>query len=72
MGCTNSIAMQTSDISMSGSVKKPKRGTFSSVATLDSLDSMGDGYFLNKINKRYGSPQYFREDGYDIGLRVRV
>ncbi len=74
MGCTNSVAMQTSDLSFKsgGSTKKPKRGTFSSIATLDSLDTMADGYFLTKINKRYGNPQYFREDGYDIGLRVRV
>ncbi len=67
--------MQISDVSFraDGSTKKPRRSTLSSVATLDSLDNMGsNGYFLTKINKRYGNPQYFREDGYDIGLRVRV
>ncbi len=81
MGCGNSIARPIADalsVTKEGTHpaqsfgKKPKRSTFTSIATFDSFDSADHGYFGMRVTKRYGHPSYFRLDGYDIGLRVRV
>jgi hypothetical protein len=52
--------------------KKQKRGTYSSAMTLDSLDSCEEMLLNSQIKRRHGLPSYFRLDGYDIGLRVRM
>lgn len=88
MGCGNSIARPVEAANhekgdtapssssvvglFSGGSRKPKRSTFTSIATFDSLDSVEHGYFGMRVTKRYGHPSYFRLDGYDVGLRVRV
>lgn len=68
MGCSAS----TSAIADLHHLPKQKRGTFTSIATFDSLESVDENFASARMTKRYGHPSYFRKDGYDIGLRVRV
>jgi hypothetical protein len=71
MGCAQSIISPTGvdHITDYGFMKR-KRSTITSVASLESLEA-GAGSF-GAIHKRYGAPPYFKMDGYDLGLRVRV
>lgn len=72
MGCAQSIISPTGATSTNTdySYMKRKRSTVTSVASLESLET-GAGAF-GAIHKRYGAPAYFKMDGYDLGLRVRV
>jgi hypothetical protein len=48
-------------------MSKERRG---SKVTIDSLETTAlDG---NNIKKRYGHPSYYKGDGYDVGLRVKM
>ena len=67
MGCSAS----TTTIADLHHVPKQKRGTFTSISTFDSFQS-ADAQIAARVTKRHGHPTYFRKDGYDIGLRVRV
>jgi hypothetical protein len=67
MGCSSSIL----DIQFQGSFPKKKRGTFTSISTAESHNAI-DGAFGGRVIKRYGHPTYFRNNGFDVGLRVRV
>ncbi len=76
MGCASSLSSFTSfsrqpaDRDTGGKTKK--RGTYSSIMTLDSLDTAEELMSSCLIKRRHGHPTYFRLDGYDVGLRVRV
>lgn len=77
MGCGSSMTLFASvadrDAPQGKSGKtKPKRGTYSSIMTLDSLDSSEEMLANSQIKRRHGHPTYFRTDGYDVGLRVRM
>lgn len=66
MGCAPSTTMSTSPL---GSPTLKRRR---STATVASLDALTDQQVATSIKTRYGHPSQFKEDGYDIGLRVRV
>jgi hypothetical protein len=38
--------------------------------TVDSLESNANDN--NNVKKRYGHPAYYKGDGFEVGLRVRV
>jgi hypothetical protein len=67
MGCSSSVL----DNQFQESLPMKKRGTFTSISTAESRDSI-EGAFGIRVTKRYGHPTYFRNNGFDIGLRVRV
>jgi hypothetical protein len=58
MGCAASV---------SKSFSKERR---SSKMTVDSLESNANDN--NNVKKRYGHPAYYKGDGFEVGLRVRV
>lgn len=71
MGCTPSIvSVHATDNNNFGFLVKQKRNTLTSIASLDAIEC-GQGHF-GQINRRYGAPSYFKPDGYDLGLRVKV
>ncbi len=77
MGCTSSLSSFTSFSRApadrdSANGKTKKRGTYSSIMTLDSLDTAEELMSSCLIKRRHGHPTYFPLDGYDVGLRVRV
>lgn len=67
MGCAPSTTFSPS--SPAGSpIFKRRRST----ATVASLDALADYQSNTGVKTRYGHPAQFAEDGFDIGLRVRV
>ncbi len=58
MGCAPSVLAITG------------RGRRSSKVTVDSLDM--DLGVNHSIKKRYGHPSYYKADGFEVGLRVKV
>ena len=56
MGCTSSVLS-----------KRERRG---SKVTIESLET--DLVTNHGIKKRYGHPSYYKADGFEIGLRVKV
>jgi hypothetical protein len=59
MGCAASVSKTFS---------KDRR---SSKMTVDSLES-NNATDNNIVKKRYGHPAYYKGDGFEVGLRVRV
>jgi hypothetical protein len=59
MGCTASVAAKFSPTR--------RRGSKMTVDTLEANSPEN-----NIIRKRYGHPSYYKGNGYEVGLRVRV
>ena len=76
MGCASSVTTTSSsspltfsNLGSMGSFSPTMKRRRSTSATMTSADCF-EGRRM--INKREGNPSQFSQDGYDIGLRVRV
>lgn len=62
MGCSSSV--------YSNVISTKRRSSVLTVSSVDALES-NVGHF-GTVKKRYGHPSYYKNDGYDLGLRYKV